>query len=154
MYALVVGDGGSRLEQSADQSSPDVNGPAPQGAGPNRGAIRMGSGIIAGNAVTLPLFARMLSQRLDRAVVDRTNLTGRFDILLQWAPGEAENAFDSGGNKLGETIIGMGGRDVTTDPSGPSIFSAIQQQMGLKLQSAKAPVDVIVIDHVSKPSEN
>ena len=154
VYALVPGKGGPTIELSGDQASPDINGPAPQGAGPNRGAIRMGAGTIVGNGVTLSLFARMLSQRLDRPVVDRTNLTGRFNILLQWAPSEAENPFDSGGNQLPDTIIDMRGGSVMVDPSGPSIFSAIQQQMGLRLESAKAPVEFLVIDHVDKPSEN
>jgi uncharacterized protein (TIGR03435 family) len=65
VYVLVPMSGGPKLELAADQSSPDVNGPAPKGAGPNRGAIRNGVGTIAGNAATLSLFARMLSQRLD-----------------------------------------------------------------------------------------
>ena len=146
-------NGGPKLEPSADQSSPDINGPAPKGAGPNRGAIRLGAGTLAGNAVTLSLFARMLSQRLDRPVVDRTNLTGRFNILLQWTPSEAENPLDPGGTGLPESIIDTTGRSVSVDHAG-SIFSAIQQQMGLKLQSAKAPVEFLVIDHVDKPSQN
>lgn len=154
VYALVPVNGGPNLELSADQSSPDINGPAPKGAGPNHGAIRMGAGTIAGNAVTLSLFARMLSQRLDRPVVDRTNLTGRFNILLQWAPSETENRFDPGGSEFQESIIDTTGRSVSVDHSGPSIFSAIQQQMGLRLQSAKAAVEFLVIDHVDKPSQN
>jgi uncharacterized protein (TIGR03435 family) len=154
VYALVLGNSGPKIELSIDQASPDINGHAPQGAGPSRGAIRMGAGTMVGNAVTLSLFARVLSQRLDRPVVDRTNLAGRFNILLQWAPNETENPFDPGGNKLPETIIDMTGGRVTVDPSGPSIFSAIQQQMGLRLESGRAPVEFLVIDHVDKPSEN
>jgi uncharacterized protein (TIGR03435 family) len=55
VYALVPVNGGPKLDLSANQSSPDISAPAPKGAGPNRGAIRMGAGIIAGNAVTLSL---------------------------------------------------------------------------------------------------
>jgi uncharacterized protein (TIGR03435 family) len=154
VYALVVGNAGPRIKLSSDQASPDVNGPAPLAAGPNHGAIRTGVGNLVGNAVTMSRFAAVLSNRLDRLVVDRTNLAGRFDIQLQWAPNEAENPYDQGGNKLPAMIIDMNGMKVTADPSGPSIFSAVQEQLGLRLVSAKAPVEVLVIDHVDKPSEN
>jgi len=148
-YALVVGKGGPRVKLSSDQASQDVNGPAPAGAGPNRGAVRIGVGNLVGNAVTLSWFASMLSPRLDRLVIDKTNLTGRFDIRLQWAPSPGESLFG-----VPTEIIDMNGITVRLDPSGPSIFSAIQEQLGLKLESTKAPVELLVIDHVEKPSEN
>jgi uncharacterized protein (TIGR03435 family) len=154
VYALVVEKGGLKIKLSSDQTSEDVNGPSPPGAGPNRGAIRIGVGNLVGNAVTLSWFATMLSQRMDRLIVDKTNLPGRFDIQLQWTPSPGENPFDPGGNKLPPTIIDASGKTVQADPSGPSIFSAIQEQLGLRLESAKAPVELLVIDHVEKPSEN
>ena len=98
---------------------------------PNHGAIRIGAGNLVGNAVTLSWFATMLSQRMDRLIVDKTNLPGRFDIQLQWTPSPGENPFDQGGNRLPASIIDMSGTTVTLDPSGPSIFSAIQEQLGL-----------------------
>jgi uncharacterized protein (TIGR03435 family) len=154
VYALVVAKGGPKLKMSSDQISPDVNGPVPPGAGPNRGGIRGGEGNLIGNAVTLPWFATSLSQRVDRLVIDKTNLAGRFDIQLRWAPGPGESLLDSGGNRIPTAIIDMNGQTLTADPSGPSIFSAIQEQLGLKLESAKAPVDVLVIDHAEQPGEN
>lgn len=154
VYALVVEKGGPKIKLSRDQSPQDVNGPAPPGAGPNHGAIRIGVGNLVGNAATLSWFATMLSQRMDRVIVDKTNLAGRYDIRLQWAPTPGENPFDQGGNKLPGTIIDNGGATLTADPSGPSIFSAIQEQLGLRLESTKGPVDVLVIDRVERPSEN
>ena len=141
-YALVVGKDGPKIKPSADQS-PEVNGPSLPGAGPNHGAIRIGAGSLIGNAVTLSLFTRFLSQRLDRTIVDRTNLAGRFDILLQWTPAPGEMPYDPGGNML-----------APSDSSGPSVFTAIQEQLGLKLESTRSLVDVFVIDHVEKPSGN
>jgi len=154
VYALVLGKGGPKIKLSRDQSPENVDGPSPPGAGPNHGAIRIGVGNLVGNAVTLSWFATMLSQRIDRLIVDKTNLPGRFDIQLQWTPSPGENPFDPGGNRLPPTIIDMSGKTVLADPSGPSIFSAIQEQLGLKLESAKAPVELLVIDHVEKPSVN
>src|SRR5580704_6688428 len=85
------------MKLSSDQTSPEVNGPAPPGAGPNHGAMNIGAGSLIGNAVTMALFTRLLSQRLDRAIIDKTNLTGRYDLQLQWTPGVGENPFDPGG---------------------------------------------------------
>jgi uncharacterized protein (TIGR03435 family) len=154
VYALVLAKGGAKIKLSRDQSPENVDGPVPPGAGPNHGAIRIGAGNLVGNAVTLSWFATMLSQRLDRLIVDKTNLTGRYDIRLQWTPNAGEYPYDLGGNRLPTSIIDMSGTAVTLDPSGPSIFSAMQEQLGLKLESAKAPVELLVIDHVEKPSEN
>ena len=67
---------------------------------------------------------------LDRPVLDRTGLTGAYDFTLEWTP------------------------DGVADPSGPSIFTAVQEQLGLKLDAAKAAVEFILIDRVAKPSEN
>ena len=96
-----------------------------------------------GNATPLSRFANMLSQRLDRVVIDKTNLTGRFDITLRWTPDVGENPLSPTGDPL------------PAEPGdAPSIFVAIQEQLGLKLEAAKGPVEFLVIDHVEKPSEN
>jgi uncharacterized protein (TIGR03435 family) len=143
VYNLVVAKGGPKIKLSADQTPTDINGPAPTGAGPNHGAIRLGAGSMIGNAVPLSRFANLLSQRLDRVVIDKTNLTGRFDIRLQWT------------SDLGENPLSPTGLPLPAEPGdAPSIFVAIQEQLGLKLEAAKGPVEFLVIDHVEKPSEN
>jgi uncharacterized protein (TIGR03435 family) len=103
--------------------------------------MRIGRGSLVGNAVMLSLFTRLLSQRLDRTVVDKTNLDGRFDIQLYWTPDVGEVALDPGRNSL-----------PPVNSSGPSIFAAIQEQLGLILETTKGPVDLIIIDHVEQPS--
>jgi len=78
---------------------------------------------------------------LDRPVVDQTGLKGRYDFTLKWAPDDSQ----------------FGGRvpPVSDDPSAPpSLFTALQEQVGLKLSAEKTAVDVLVIDHVEKPSPN
>ena len=82
--------------------------------------------------------ARELAKAVGRVVVDKTGIPGRFDVTLRWTP-------DQGPAKLnGEPI---------PDPP-PSIFTAIQEQLGLKLDSQKGPVQVLVVDHVEMPSAN
>ena len=86
----------------------------------------------------------MQSAVLDRPVVDQTGLSGRFDFTLDWTPDDSQFA-------------GMGAKfPPPTDSANapPNLYTAIQEQIGLKLEATKAPADVMVIDHVEKPSEN
>jgi uncharacterized protein (TIGR03435 family) len=78
-----------------------------------------------------------LSKELGRVVIDKTGIDGRYNITLKWTP---------------ETDTTEGTAPPTD--AGPSIFTAIQEQLGLKLQSTKGPVQILVIDHVEMPTEN
>ena len=91
-------------------------------------------------------FAQMMQARvLDRPVINQTNLEGRYDFTLQWTPDETQ-------------FGGQGARAQAQQAEGtqqnPDLFTAMQQQLGLKLEATKAPADVFVIDHVEKPSGN
>ena len=66
-------------------------------------------------------------------MTDKTGLTGKYDVILDWAPDA---------------------RGAASEDAGPSIFTAVQEQLGLKLGPTKGPVDVLVIDQVEKPTEN
>ena len=81
--------------------------------------------------------ARSLEFAMERPVVDETGLAGTFDIDLQWTPGV--------------DAPGAGNAPVE---SGPSVFTALQEQLGLKLESARGPVEVLVIDSVERPTSN
>jgi uncharacterized protein (TIGR03435 family) len=85
----------------------------------------------------------MLSQLTGHLVQDRTGLNANYDFILEWAPdsGGIERPRDDGGGSPPQS-------------SGPSIFNAIQEQLGLKLNAAKGNVPALVIDHAEKPSEN
>jgi uncharacterized protein (TIGR03435 family) len=89
----------------------------------------------------------LLSNMLDRPVIDKTGLARRFDFHLEYAP-------DSAGLKGRGGVVDPGAPALSADTLGPSIFTALQEQLGLKLSADKGPVEVIVIDHVEKPSEN
>jgi len=101
----------------------------------------------------MSMFADVLSRQLGRPVVDKTGLTGKYDFTLKWTPEEHE----------GQMFKGAGpGADPGAAPpppppaeaAGPSIFTAVQEQLGLKLEAEKSPMTVLVIDHVEKPSAN
>jgi uncharacterized protein (TIGR03435 family) len=81
---------------------------------------------------------------LDRPVVDQTGLTGRWDFTLKWTPDE----FQFGG--LGVRVP----TPTNAADAPPDLFTAVQEQLGLKLDSTKAPAEVFVVDRVEKPSEN
>jgi uncharacterized protein (TIGR03435 family) len=105
------------------------------------GFFRTGRGLIEGKRTKMQTLADLLGSALGRMVLNQTGQEGEFDFKLQWTPDESQpNAADT---------------DVSAfDPAGPSIFTAVQEQLGLRLESAKAPVEVLVIDHAEKPSEN
>jgi len=86
----------------------------------------------------------MLSRLLGRTVVDKTELTGKFDITMEWTPDEFQSM------QLPPDLP----KPPSADPAGPSIFSALQEQLGLRLESQKGPVEIFVIDHAEKPSDN
>jgi len=104
--------------------------------------IRPGDkGQIVFTGVTMPRFTQFLSIRLSKTVVDKTGLAGVYDFELAWAPDEPQR--DEGPEHLPQP-----------DPSGASIFTAVREQLGLKLVSEKGPVEFLNITHVERPSEN
>ena len=116
--------------------------------------IMMMPGGIAGSAMTMAQLINVIFGQLGRPVVDKTEIKGFYDVRLQFAPESA-----SGGGPFGfGGPGGPGGPPVAppaaSDPQGPSIFTAIQEQLGLRLESTRGPVEVIVIDSVQKPTEN
>jgi uncharacterized protein (TIGR03435 family) len=131
VYALVVGSGPKLTKNETN----------PNGL-PGLGFRGLGQlGVV--NATMGDFVAMMQSNVLDRPVVDRTGLQGRFDFTLNWTADESQ-------------FRGMGIQvpPPPADAKFPGLFTAIQEQLGLKLESTNAPVEVIVIDRVERPSEN
>jgi uncharacterized protein (TIGR03435 family) len=98
--------------------------------------------------ISLSEFASLLAQQLGRPVKDKTGLEGKFDFKLEWTPDEGIR----GVGPVGEGTPHEGSS--AADSSGPSIFTALQEQLGLKLESDKGPAEILVIDRVEKPSAN
>jgi uncharacterized protein (TIGR03435 family) len=133
VYAIVVAPNGPKLTTSGG----DPNG-LPSLSFRGLGMLPVTNATVADLARTLQ------GAVLDRPIVDKTGLAGRWDFTLNWTPDERQFA------EMGVRVPPPSG-----DPNAPpGLFTAIQEQLGLKLDSTKAPVDVIVIDHVEKPSEN
>jgi uncharacterized protein (TIGR03435 family) len=122
LYVLTVAEGGSKLRKSngINVSDPDL--------GP--GMIRANQGSLAGTELDMPYVVETLSRLMDRIVLNKTALDGKYDFALKWSP------------------------DPTAAADAPGIFTALQEQLGLKLESSKGPVEVVVIDSVEAPGEN
>lgn len=147
LYELRVAKGGPKVKLSEDQTPPDallgIGGGGRRGGGLPRGGIRPGRGDFEAQAQSMSIFATALGALYaGRPVVDQTGLKGLYDIQLQWTSDPGLNA-----------NIGPGGAPPAA-PAGPSLFSALEEQLGLRLESAKGPLPVLVIDSIERPSEN
>jgi uncharacterized protein (TIGR03435 family) len=90
--------------------------------------------------------AQKLSEVIHFPVADLTGVEGEFDFHLKWTPEDVQAKAPSGGDKPGSAAVDLG--------SGSSVYAALQEQLGLKLEPRKIPTEVLVIDHAEKPSEN
>jgi len=135
VYVLEVGKKGPTLLESSAAN--------PAGASP--AGINAGCGQMTGTNTSMANLAYKLSRLLDRTVLDRTSLTGNYDFQLSWT-------LDTGGCSAPSL---SGGSSVSANAAdGPSLFTALKEQLGLMLVSQKAPVEVLVIEHAERPSAN
>lgn len=119
IYSLTVAKGGPKLTENTGGGDTSTNiSNSPQHSS------------VTSTHISMPNFAGLLARRLDRTVLDKTGLTGSYDLKLEWSP------------------------DLSNDTGSASIFTALQDQLGLKLESGKGPVEIIVIDSLEKPTEN
>ena len=156
IYVLSVAKNGPKLQQAKDTPLPPElpnpegpNGPAPRGPR----FMMSDRGELTVNDAPVSMLADMLSRQLGRLVVDKTGLKGKFDFTLKWTPDENQTQAFMGAAGAGDPRPPS---DAAPPPSasGPSLFTALQEQLGLKLESQKGPVETLVIDNVEKPSEN
>jgi uncharacterized protein (TIGR03435 family) len=131
VYSLVVARSGLKMKLSADQTEPQKGGPK-----------EMGPGLVVGKGIPMYVITNLLSNMLGRAVMNNTGLTGKYDVKLQPDPDSLP---------------------LQTDPADPlphadvlnlAIIEAVEKQLGLKIESIKAPEEVLVIDHIEHPSAN
>ena len=172
LYELVIGKNGPKLKESAEDPAPQGAGPAPGPPPPpgppkidkdgypvlhaGRGTMMVmmnGRARVQFSNQTMEQFVRMLSGQLRRPVTDATGLKSKYDFALFWT---SENMGMAGRGGLapppdgGAPLVSLPDSD-----SGPTLFGALQEQLGLKLEQKKGPVDILVIDHMEKvPTEN
>ena len=143
MYSLVVGKNGLKMKPSLDQTGyvGDFPGGAPDGRVLTAGGPReVRPGRIAGEALPMSMIAGMLTGLAGSRVVNKTGLMGRYDVDLRYTP-------DSG-QAPGATP------EPTYSPDEESLFSSLQTQLGLKLESTRGPIEILVVDHIERPSAN
>ena len=143
VYALVIENGGSKLKGSKPDD-PTLNG------GHGLHMMSMGSGDFEAQGASIGMLIQALSLQVRRTIVDETGLAGNYDFRLKWVPDDAPPVMAGAGS------AGAPGNEGATPPDavGPSLFTALEEQLGLKLEPQKGPIDVIIIDHIEKPSEN
>jgi len=123
-------------------------GPPPLDQRPVCG-MRMGFGNLSVGGMSLSQLASALSGSLGRTVLDQTGLVGAFDVDLTWTPDQMPQRAPGTPGDQPVTVNG-----ITVDPNGPSVFTALQEQLGLKLDSTKGPMEVLVIDSAERPTED
>jgi len=133
VYAVVVAKNGPKLK-AADELAPKV--------------IRIRRGLLTAPQAGTPLLADQLSSFLGRNVIDKTGLTGTYDMKLEWVPDEHQVAMFAG---MG---VPEGFGAPAPDWHGPSLFTALEEQLGLKLESQKGPVEMFMIERIERPSAN
>ena len=138
VYDLLVDRRGPKLKetphppQSADGSPPKED---------ESGGYSTNDTNMTANHLQISSLAEWLSEKLNRTVIDKTELTGHYDFQINFAADAAELSGGDDGRRKSEVTA-------------PSIFTALQEQLGLKLESAKGPVETLVVDHIEMPSAN
>jgi uncharacterized protein (TIGR03435 family) len=155
VYALVIATKDGTLGPSLVESKEGGCAPRNPGNPPPRpdpakpatrwcGLLMMRPRKLSGAAVPIVVLTEQFALRLGRTVVDMTGLEGNYDIDLEWTADDGAIPFFGGSSDA----------VAPPDPQGQTIFTALKEQLGLKIESRTAPVDVIVIDHVQTPSAN
>src|SRR4051812_38979027 len=172
VYSLVVGKNGPKLKKAENVPQGAADGPPPPPPGGGRGPGPGGPGMIRmmmqpggkmrlnATGMELSNFAEMLSRQVGKPVFDNTGITGLYDIDLEFKPEEGVGMGMVRGMPMPMPRLGDGGGGEAHSPAldnveAPSIFTAVQEQLGLKLEGKKGPIETIVVDYSEKvPTEN
>ncbi len=157
IFALVMANGDRRLGPRLRRTDLDCTFQGATPPAPVTPATTVASPCIDRNdpgqltspSITMPMLARLLRLWVEgfREVRDETGLTGSFEVALNWTP-------DLIGRQPADAPLEIGRAPVVIDPNGPSLFTAVQEQLGLKLASQRGQVEVVVVDHAEQPTDN
>jgi uncharacterized protein (TIGR03435 family) len=132
VYALVVSKSGTKIKEVS---------PTRADAKKQGWDMTQSAGRIDGRAIPMEALIYALSKiGLERQIIDRTGLTRRYDIALMWTPDDK--------------LLSTPDAEETLHPSGTSIFTALQNDLGLKLEAIRAELDTVIVTHIAKPSAN
>ena len=131
VYSLVVARGGLKMKLSADQTEPEKGGPK-----------ELGPGRLMGEGIPMYVIVNLFSNMLGRAVINHTGLTGKYDVNLQPVPDSLQLQTDPADPLSQADVLNL------------ALIDAVEKQLGLKIESIKAPEEVLVIDHIERPSAN
>ena len=151
VYLLVVAKNGPKLQEAkpGDTFADGIKGRdgSPLAAGNTRMTGGRNARTLTAHEVPISMLTQLLLAFLGRPVLDKTGLAGKYDFTLTWGPDDNRPPTLAGASNDGSS-------SVSSDSNGPPLLTALQQQLGLKLESGKGPVEVIVIDHIERPSGN
>jgi uncharacterized protein (TIGR03435 family) len=154
IYALVTARSDGRLGPRMSRSTVDCNallaarrggGSAPPAPGDRPCGLRGRVGSVQSIGAPLLEFADLLSERVQRPVIDRTGLTGTWDFTMTYAAEPSQ---------IAPGVLAPGTQPPPADPNAPSLFTALQEQLGLKLESARGAVEVLVVERAERPAED
>jgi uncharacterized protein (TIGR03435 family) len=131
VYSLVVAREGLKMKLSADQTEPQKGGPK-----------ELGPGRLVGEGIPLYVIVNLLSNMLGRAVINNTGLTGKYDVNLQPVPDSLQVPSDPAEPLTPADVLNL------------AVIEAVEKQLGLKLESIKAPQEILIIDRIEHPSAN
>jgi uncharacterized protein (TIGR03435 family) len=157
VYVLTLAKNGSKLHATKEGTCviADINHPPETGNALTpvcgRPKISPAGAIVTVDipGATITNLCSQLGMAMDREVTDRTGIAGRFDIHLEVTPADLHPKYVAG-----RTIDQQGQLTADDQDAGPSISTALQQQLGLKLEKGRGPVQVIVVDHIERPTDN
>jgi uncharacterized protein (TIGR03435 family) len=151
---LVLGKNGPKFKESKPGETPEGGIKVPDGKG-GTGTMQVGEkGLLTFRGLPITFLVQILSSQLGTTVVDKTGLTGKYDFSWQFTPTQAQIRAFGGATAPPDGASGGANSVLPDDPDGSSLFTAVQEQLGLKLESGKGPVEIFVIDHIEKPSDN
>jgi uncharacterized protein (TIGR03435 family) len=144
VYELVVAKSGTKVKDAKPGDPTELKGPDGKVI---RGMLHTGPGQFTAQDTPMEELALTLSDYTGRQVIDKTGFTGKYDFTLQFTPEPGYGPEGRSASRRGETAA-------VPENSGPTVFTAVQEQLGLKLESAKTPVDGLVVDYVERAIGN
>lgn len=141
VYRLGIGKNGAKLKVTPTAERPQTDNPAT----PASGRAMAGPGAVLATAIPVQQLVILLERWMDRPIIDKTGLTGFVDVKLRFAPESAPHPLQVSPSPDGA---------VASPGDDPSIFTALEEQLGLKLEPAREPIDVLVIDSARRPVGN